>query len=83
MNLKQRVVVIIADILLLCQLTYSVYVAQQMPEEIALVFMKTFFPMVLCTLVGGRYFVKKFRSPVTDENPAWPPERRPAILPFG
>lgn len=83
MNLKQRVVVIIADIMLLAQLTYSVYVAQQTPEEISLVFMKTFFPLVLCTLIAGRYFIRKFRSAYDENAPVLPPENTPRILPFG
>jgi hypothetical protein len=73
MNMKQRIVVIIADILLLAALTFSVYVAQQTPQEIALAFMKTFIPMVLCTLVLGRIFIKKFKSAdaaATESNPA-------------
>lgn len=83
MNLKQRVVVIIADIMLLAQLTYSVYVAQQTPEEISLVFMKTFFPLVLCTFIAGRFFVRKFRSASDGNDPVLPPENTPSILPFG
>jgi len=73
MNMKQRIVVIIADILLLAALTFSVYVAQQTPQEIAFAFMKTFIPMVICTLVMGRIFIKKFQSAdadSTDNNPA-------------
>jgi hypothetical protein len=72
MNRKQRIVVIIADILLLAQLTYSVYLAQQTPQEVALVFLKTFIPLVLCTLVAGRIFIKKFKSAdagITDNAP--------------
>jgi hypothetical protein len=84
MNLRQRIVVIIADMLLLAQLTYSMYVAQQVPDEIALVFMKTFFPMVICTLIAGRYFIRKFRSTDIDgASQLRPPETRPSILPFG
>jgi hypothetical protein len=84
MNLRQRIVMIVADMLILAQLTYSMYVAQQVPEEIALVFMKTFFPMVICTLIAGRYFFRKLRSPAIDGvNPLSSPENRPSILPFG
>lgn len=83
MNFKQRVVVIIADIMLLAQLSYSIYVAQQTPAEIALVFMKIFFPLVLVTLIAGRYFIKKFRSPFDETAPPRPPVNRPRILPFG
>jgi hypothetical protein len=73
MNMKQRIVVIIADIVLLAALTFSVYVAQQTPQEVALAFVKTFLPMVICTLVLGRIFIKKFQSAesgATDINPA-------------
>jgi hypothetical protein len=72
MNMKQRVVVIIADIVLLAALTFSVYVAQQTPQEIAFAFMKTFIPMVICTLGLGRIFIKKFQTAdadATDDRP--------------
>ncbi|MFH0728176.1 MAG: hypothetical protein V2B19_17770 [Pseudomonadota bacterium] len=73
MNMKQRIVVIIADIVLLAALTYSIYIAQQTPQEIAFAFMKAFIPMVIVTLVLGRIFIKKFRTAdadATDSNPA-------------
>lgn len=73
MNMKQRIVVIIADILLLAALTYSIYIAQQTPQEIAFAFMKAFIPMVICTLILGRIFIKKFQTAEansTDSSPA-------------
>jgi hypothetical protein len=68
MNMKQRIVVIIADILLLTALTISIYIAQQTPQEIAFAFMKPFIPMVICTLVLGRIFIKKFQTADADST---------------
>jgi hypothetical protein len=76
MNMKQRIVVIIADILLLAALTFSVYVAQQTPQEIAFAFLKTFIPMVLCTLVLGRIFLKKFQTADADSTDNSPVSQR-------
>lgn len=73
MNMKQRMVVIIADIVLLAALTLSIFIAQQTPQEIAFAFMKAFIPMVICTLILGRIFIKKFRTAdaeSTDNSPA-------------
>lgn len=68
MNLKQRIVVIIADIMLLACLTVSIYHAHKTPEEIAFEFLKVFIPMVIGTLVLARIFFRKFQT--VDVNPA-------------
>ena len=59
MNIRQKMVVVIIDILILAQLTYAVYTAQQSPSEVAFVFLKNFIPMVIVTLIAGKMALKR------------------------
>lgn len=62
LNLKQKIVVIIMDVLLLAELTYSIYLGNQNPEYLAGIFLRTFIPMMIGTIVLARIFIKRFRT---------------------
>lgn len=77
MNFKQKLVVVMMDLALLAQLTFSIYLAQQDPAETVFVFFKAFIPMVIFTLVVGRIFIKRLRTaeepvPSSREEPRMP-----------
>ena len=62
MNVRQRMVVIAIDLLLLAQLAFSIYLGQRHPEEMVIVFLKTYLPMVAVTLVAGRFGIRMLRT---------------------
>ena len=62
LNGKQRIVVIVMNLLLLAELTYCMYVGHQESEYMASFFLRTFFPMVIATVVLARLLVRKFHS---------------------
>lgn len=59
MNLKKVGVIIVMDVLLLAELTWSVYLCSLTPESVSWTFMKSFLPMVLITVIGFRLIMKK------------------------
>jgi hypothetical protein len=59
LNIKQKCVVITMNLLLLAELTYSIYRGNQSPEEMVIVFLKTFLPLVVGTLILARIFLRK------------------------
>jgi hypothetical protein len=62
LNLKQKMIVVIADVLLLAELTYSIYIGSRDPEYMTNIFLRTFIPMVVGTLVLTRLFLRKYES---------------------
>ncbi len=62
MNFKQKVVLIVIDILVLAELMISIYLAYQNPENITVIFLKTYIPAVIVTVIGGRMFIRRLRS---------------------
>jgi len=62
MNIKQKIVVVVVDILVLAELLYSIMQAKSNPEYITIIFFKNFIPLVVITLVLARILVKKFRT---------------------
>jgi hypothetical protein len=62
LNLKQKMVVILMDILLIAELTYSIYLGSQHQEYMASIFLRNFLPMVLVTIISARIFIKAFRT---------------------
>ena len=70
MNFKKIAVIAAMDVLLLAELTWSIYLGQQDPEAVALVFMKNFLPLAALTVLAARLILKRYFSepPVTDPN---------------
>lgn len=64
MNLKQKIVVILTDILLLAELCISMYLcSQETPENLTPTFLKTFPLMCVTTLIAAKIAIKRLRSP--------------------
>jgi hypothetical protein len=59
MNPRQTMVVILVNVLLLAELTFSIYLGHQDPENMTSIFLRTFVPMVVCTLVLGRIMIRR------------------------
>jgi hypothetical protein len=62
MNLHQKIVVVVTDILLILELCISMYLASKTtPELLSPVFMKSFFLMCIPTLVIAWFSVRRLR----------------------
>jgi heme/copper-type cytochrome/quinol oxidase subunit 4 len=61
MNFRQKLVVIFANILILAELTTSIYLSHHDQENMARNFIVTFIPMVLLTIVFTRILLKRLR----------------------
>jgi hypothetical protein len=60
LNLKQKVVIILMNVLLLAEMTYSIYLGKQVPEDMTVIFLKTYIPMVIGTLLFSRILIRRF-----------------------
>ena len=54
MNLKQRLVVIVMDLLLLAELAVAIYLGYQNQEQLTLIFLRTYVPAMAVTVVLAR-----------------------------
>jgi len=61
MNFKQKLVVILANIFILAELTTSIYLSHHDQENMARNFLVSFIPMVLLTIVATRILLKRLR----------------------
>lgn len=59
LNFRQKVVVILMNVFLLAELTFSIYLGQRDMENMAAIFLTAFIPMVIVTLVLARVLVRK------------------------
>lgn len=62
MNFKQRLVVIAMDVLLLVELAVAIYLGYQNQEQLTLIFLRTYVPAMLATVVLARICFVRFRS---------------------
>ncbi len=62
MNFKQKIVLIVMDILILIELVLSIYLGYRNQENITVIFLKTYIPAVIVTIIIGRVLIKKLRS---------------------
>ena len=62
MNFKQVFVVVLMNIFLLAELAFSIYLGSQDRDNMTVVFLKVFIPMVIATLVLARVLVKRMRN---------------------
>ena len=62
MNATQWLVVIVIDVLVLAELAGAMYVAAGHPDDFTLTFMKTFFGMLIPTLILGLLAKRMMRS---------------------
>lgn len=63
MNLKQRIVIIIMDMLLLAELAVSIYLGFRQPDNLTPVFLRTYIPAMLVTVILARICFVRLRSP--------------------
>ena len=61
MNFKQKLVVIFANVLILAELTTSIYFSHHDQENMARDFLVSFIPMVILTIVAARIVLKRLR----------------------
>jgi hypothetical protein len=62
MNIRQKMGVAVLDVLILIELAISMYRANKTPELLTPVFVKTFFVLVIPTLILARIVIKRFRT---------------------
>jgi hypothetical protein len=62
MNTRQKIGVAVLDVLILIELGISIYWANKTPELFTPVFMKTFFVLVIPTLILARIVIKRLRT---------------------
>ena len=62
MNRKQKIALVVIDVLILAELMISIFLGYRDPENITAVFLKTYLPAVIVTVVIGRMFIKRLRS---------------------
>lgn len=60
-TLEQKLLVIVLDVLVLAELTLSMYIASKNPDSFTPTFFKAFFGMLVPTLVAGWLFNRSFR----------------------
>ena len=61
MNFKQKLVVIFANVLILAELTTSIYLSHHDQENMARNFLVTFIPLVIVTIIATRMVLKRLR----------------------
>ncbi len=66
MNFRQKVAVGILDVVIIAEVCVSIYMGNRDPENLTPVFMKTFFILVIPTLILGRVIIKRMRTPETE-----------------
>ncbi|MGE4291515.1 MAG: hypothetical protein AB7E32_04820 [Desulfovibrio sp.] len=62
-NIRQKLVLLVMDVLLLAELTFCFWLGYRDPDNLTITFLKFYLPMFLVTLVGGVYMARRFRDP--------------------
>jgi len=63
MNFRQKVAVAVLDVVLIAEVCISLYLGNQEPDRLTPVFLKSFFAMVIPTLIIARIVIKRMRTP--------------------
>ncbi|MFK4764333.1 hypothetical protein ACI3L3_06070 [Desulfobaculum sp. SPO524] len=66
LNARQKVVVIIMDIMLLTELFLCMYYGSAKSENLTVFFLKAYLPALLVTVVTARLFIRKFQTKGTN-----------------
>ncbi|MDD4733029.1 MAG: hypothetical protein PHX58_13985 [Desulfovibrio sp.] len=61
-NIRQKLVLLVMDILLLAELTFCLWLAFQNPDNLTITFLKYYLPLFLVTLAGGIFFARRYRD---------------------
>ncbi|MEF2144301.1 MAG: hypothetical protein V3573_02545 [Desulfovibrionaceae bacterium] len=62
-NSRQKLALLGMDLLLLLELTFCLWLGYRNPDTLTVVFLKSYVPMFLPTLIGGVYLARRFRDP--------------------
>jgi hypothetical protein len=62
MNTRQKIGVVVVDVLVLIELGISIYRANKNPDLFTPIFIKTFFVLVIPTLILARIVIKRLRT---------------------
>jgi hypothetical protein len=62
MNTRQKIGVAVLDVLMLIELGISMYRANKTPDLFTPIFFKTFFVLVIPTLIVARIVIKRLRT---------------------
>ncbi|MCM0755355.1 hypothetical protein M7784_08860 [Desulfovibrio aminophilus] len=69
-NPRQRIVIVVMDVLLLLELCLTFYIAHGDRLHLTSIFMRTYVPMAIVTVLVCRHFIKRFGrdEPAGDEE---------------
>jgi len=62
LNFRQKIVVIVMDVLLLSELTGCIYFGHQFQDDMTGIFLRSFIPMALVTVVASRIAIRKMHT---------------------
>jgi cell shape-determining protein MreD len=67
MSWRQRAIVIVVDVLMIAELCVAMYRASLTPDELTPVFMRTFLPMLVPTLIAAFVAIRLARPRQLEE----------------
>lgn len=67
-NLRQKLVLLGMDVLLLAELTFCLWLAFRDPDNLTGTFIRCYVPLFLPTLIGGVLLARRFRDPAPAEE---------------
>ncbi|MBW2355480.1 MAG: hypothetical protein JRF23_01700 [Deltaproteobacteria bacterium] len=77
MNGKQKLVVVAMDLLLIAELGFSIHHGAVGDGDLTMVFLKSFVPAAILTVVGARFLIRRLQTATTAADPqARPPAAR-------
>jgi hypothetical protein len=62
MNKKQKLIVVVMDLLLLIELAGAVYLGYQHQENLTVIFLRTYVPAMLVTVILARISIRKLAT---------------------
>ncbi|NTW35116.1 MAG: hypothetical protein HGB17_03105 [Syntrophobacteraceae bacterium] len=69
MNTEQKIVIAVLDVVLSVELCIGMFFAQMDPANLTAAFCKSFFSMLIPTLILARIMVKRFRTVIPEPAP--------------
>ncbi|MFZ5573171.1 MAG: hypothetical protein ACOZF0_22440 [Thermodesulfobacteriota bacterium] len=73
MSVRQRLVVVFLDVLVLIELTACLFWASRDQETLTTVFLCAYLPMAIGTLIAGKYWIRKVQSRELQQIAPTPP----------
>ena len=58
MNIKQKIAVVVINILVLAELAFSIYLGSR-DQDMVITFLKTYIPALIITLIAGKFCIKR------------------------